>query len=176
MRSPPSIIYGASLTKELLSFHREPTTTHFCQFSAAELAQARQPEEILTSLILFLSGSAYLLIPFLRICRLRYPPASYRIMHYVFPASQPERVDNAAEVFTEDVAKIKAARPGSQPYLPRALSFLSIEVCQIRHAASEHLRRLSPHCEQKQWCLHTKKLMKPGRNLHLTDKYQSCSS
>lgn len=26
MRSPPSILYGASLTKELLSFHREPTS------------------------------------------------------------------------------------------------------------------------------------------------------
>lgn len=36
--------------------------------------------------------------------------------------------------------------------------------------------RVSPHCEWKQWCLHRKKLMKPGRNLHITDKYQSCSS
>lgn len=33
-----------------------------------------------------------------------------------------------------------------------------------------------PHCEWKQWCLHTKELMKPGRNLSVTDKYQGRSS
>lgn len=75
-----------------------------------------------------------------------------------------------------DVEKMKGARPVRQSHLPRALSLLSIEVCQIQRAASEQVRRVSSHCERKQWRLHSKKLMKPGGNLHITDKHQSCSS
>lgn len=117
MRSPPSIIYGASLTKELLSFHREATSRlHFSVERHTFLSIFRSRIGPGTSAGSYINASdfiferfsisvdlfaAYLLAdgvilqPFTELCIMFFQP------------SEPSVLGNGARVFAQDVAEIK---------------------------------------------------------------------
>lgn len=135
MRSPLSIMQGASLTKGLLSFHtfaQEPQVSAFFVDLPSFLSifccwlETGTPARRNINITGFFSDWFSISIdsPLAYLWQTALSSCDLQKLQYVFPLLQPNRVDNAVQEFSKTPEKIKGSQ-SSHPVSPSSYFFIS---------------------------------------------------